>query len=197
MPSLLPRNKFRHFLPVLALPVAFLFGGCDISDLTASTCGLSSDAAHCNQEAAVEANNEKDCDKVAQKEEFKKFDSNPPRDKCIIMIAANSEDPSKCNAIKGGVMSYSKDDCNKAIADTARDPNTCSKLGGDVAGCVNRVAEKTFNDIDRLNKMSKKSDQDIQDVQKVMADMQKMQEMMSNINKSNYDTKMSIVRNLR
>ena len=133
----------------LAFASILFLNGCGLSDITQVACDTTGKDPHCSQEAAVQSGETENCDNVAQKEEFKKVGSNPPRDKCVVMVAANNENPEQCNNVKGGVMSYTKEDCLKAISDTAHNPSTCTKLGGsDVPTCINNVAEKTFNDIE-------------------------------------------------
>lgn len=176
----------------------FVFSGCGLSDLTQVACQSSGNDPHCSQEAAVQSDVADNCDKVAQKEEFKALGSNPPRDKCVVMVAANNEDPAKCDNVKGGTMSYTKEDCLKAISDTAHDPATCSKLGGaDVGSCVNNVAQKTFDDIERLKNMKIKTAQDVQELQANLDKLQKTQEMLTNINKTKMEMERSVVQNFR
>lgn len=196
----LQHQKLSHSisLPLLAVVSTFLFTGCGISDLTQIACDVSSGDPHCSQEAAAQSDLAENCDKVAQKEEFKKLGSNPPRDKCVVMVAANTEDPAKCDKVKGGPMSYTKDDCIQAIADTARDPATCSKLGsGDMGTCINKVAEKTFADISKLKDMKTRSKEDIAELQSKMNQLAKTNEMLTSINKTTYDMQRAVISNFR
>lgn len=184
-------------IAALSFASLFLFTGCGLSNVTAVACDVSGKDPHCSQEAAVQSDNADNCDSVAQKEEFKKLGSNPPRDKCVVMVAANTEDPSACDKVKGGLLSYGKEDCTKAIADTATDPTTCTKLAGDAAACANKVAEKTYKDIETVKNMKQKDERDIQQLQKTMNDLQKMNEMLTNVNKAAQEMQMTAVRGLR
>lgn len=193
-----PKSTPKAPFLALAFVSVFFFSGCGLSDLTQTVCDTTGGDPHCSQEAAVQSGEAENCDRVAQKEEFKQVGSNPPRDKCVVMVAANNEDPEKCNNVKGGTMSYTKEDCLKAISDTAHNPSTCSKLGGlDIPTCINNVAEKTFNDIDRLKNMKTKTAQDIKELQEAMAKIQQSNEMLSNINKERINTQQAVIRNLR
>ncbi len=190
--------KSNVLLPLLLAASMFSFAGCGVADLVQIACDASSGDPHCTQEAAVQSDVVENCDKVAQKDEFKQFGSNPPRDKCVVMVAANNEDPAKCDNVKGGVMSYTKEDCLKGITETARDPATCSKLGSkDLGACINSVAEKTFADIDKLKDMKSKTKQDIAELQSKMSDLSKQAELLTNINKSKYDMQRGVIGNLR
>lgn len=173
--------------------------GCDfLAGLTSYACLVSPDAPHCYQDAAVQSGNPDDCNKVAQKEEFKELGSNPPQDKCKMMVAANKEDPKICGTLKGGLMSYSKEDCEKTIAETATKPVTCSSLQGDSAAtCVNQVTEKTLAEIDVLKADSDKSPEKIQALQSKMDELSKMQQMMTDVMKAQYDMQRAAIQNLR
>ncbi|MBP9864646.1 hypothetical protein KBC54_04330 [Patescibacteria group bacterium] len=200
MEKLLQRQKqtCNIFLPLLAVVSMSFFSGCGVADLVQIACDASSGDPHCTQEAAVQSDTVENCDKVAQKEEFKKFGSNPPRDKCVVMVAANTEDPAKCDKVKGGAMSYTKEDCIQAIGDTARDPATCSKLGsGDIATCINKVAEKTFADITKLKDMKSKTKEDITELQNMMNELAKTNELLTSMNKTTYDVQRGVIGNLR
>lgn len=200
MANLPQRLQTRSNVPlaIMALASALLLSGCGVSDLTEVACQYSGDDPHCAQEAAVQSGDADNCDNVAQKEEFKKIGSNPPRDKCVVMVAANNEDPAKCDNINGGLRSYTKEDCLKAISDTARDPQTCSKLPNtDLGSCINNMAQKTFDDIDKLKDMKIKTKQDQQVLQQRMRDLEKMTEMLNSMNKSRMDMEKSAISNLR
>ncbi len=99
-----------------ALMIGFMVGasmmlsGCDILNwLTWSSCSFSSDDVHCYQEVAVAGGDADECDKVPQKEGF--TTSNPPQDKCHMMVAENTGDPTACNNMRGGAFSYEREEC--------------------------------------------------------------------------------------
>lgn len=185
-------------LPLLAVS-ALVLPGCDyVAGLASFSCQFSPDSPHCYQDAAVQRGDPSKCDKIEQKEEFKKAGSNPPQDKCKMMIAANKEDPSICGTLKGGVMSYSKEDCEGTIAETATKPSTCSAMGGTAAGtCVTKVTEKTMAEIDVLNASADKSPEKIQELQKKMDELSKMQQMMTDVMKAQYDMQRAAIQNMR
>ena len=171
--------------------------GCGIS-LPSVACDVTGGDPHCNQEAAVESGNADNCDTVAQKEEFKKVGSNPPRDKCVVMVSANNEDPKTCKKAQGGLLSYSEKDCLEGVAETAHEPATCSTLGGEYAKvCANSVAKKTMEDIDEFNKKPKRTAEDIRIMQLKMQQLGKMQQDLTEIIKAEYEMKMTVVKNLR
>ena len=190
------KQTSKHSFFLLSIASLFLFSGCGLSDLTKATCDISGGDPHCSQEAAVQSNDADNCDTVAQKEEFKKAGSNPPRDKCVVMVAANNENPETCNKVKGGLMSYTKQDCTQAISDTAREPSTCPKLGGDVASCINKVAEKAIIDAEQLTTMKKKTPEDIAEVQRRLEELRKTNEMLSNVYKVKAETALTAIKGL-
>jgi len=96
-------------MPWLLLPATIILSGC-LGDLAEFFCEVDvmGDSDHCYQTAAVQESDPDECVKIAG-EGFS--GSNPPRDKCHLMIAENTGDPSACEGIEGGFMSYSKEDC--------------------------------------------------------------------------------------
>jgi hypothetical protein len=173
--------------------------GCDfVSGLSLFMCRFSTDDAHCFQDAAVQSGDSANCDKVSQKEEFKKVGSNPPQDKCRMMIAANKEDPALCKTLKGGMMSYSPEDCEATVAEVATKPDTCTAMSGSAAGkCADTVADKTFAEVDALVAKSNKTPDEIAALQKKMSDLGRLTEMMSGVMKADYDAKQALIGNLR
>jgi len=191
--------KSNFAAAALLLAGAVTLPGCDfVSAFTYYSCVMSGDPVHCIQDAAVQSGNPDECDKVAQKDEFKKAGSNPPRDKCVMMNAMNAEDPDMCSKVKGGLMSYSKEDCEKSVAETATKPQTCTAMAGDAAAtCVTTVTEKTTAEVNELLNKPNKTDADIQAAQKKMEDLSKIESMMSGIAKSQYDTQKALIQNMR
>jgi len=185
-------------LPLVVASAVFL-PGCDfVAGLAAFTCQFSPDSPHCYQDAAVQSGNPADCDKVAQKEEFKKVGSNPPQDKCRMMVAANNEDPKICGTLKGGMLSYTKEDCEGTVAQTATKPSTCAQMSGAAAGtCVNNVAEKTYAEVNALAAKPNKTPEEIQALQLKMDDLGKMSQLMSSTLKAAQEMELGVVRNLR
>jgi hypothetical protein len=117
---------FRKALLVLfVLPLA----GCGLGDLMAFTCQFMSNGDHCYQNAAVQDADPYGCEKVSGKD-FKDTGSNPPRDKCYLQIAENTNDYNVCKNIKGGLMSYTQEECVTDIAVNTEDPAGCKHLTG-------------------------------------------------------------------
>ncbi|MFZ5392401.1 MAG: hypothetical protein ACOZAR_04410 [Patescibacteria group bacterium] len=77
---------------------------------------LSDNAGHCFQRAAVMDGNPDLCEEIEQPAEWKKAGSNPPKDKCFLMIAEKTGDESACQYIVGGFGSYTKEECYQAAA---------------------------------------------------------------------------------
>ncbi|MEI7512671.1 MAG: hypothetical protein WCK01_04415 [Candidatus Uhrbacteria bacterium] len=195
LPSFRKRN---NLLSIAALGAgAFFLQGCGLESLQFAACNVNGDP-HCFQEAAVQSDDADNCDTVAQKQEFKQVGSNPPRDKCVVMVAANNEDPSTCKKTQGGMYSYNEADCLKGIADSARDPSVCSKLGdANMAACVQSATQNTYDDIDEFSKKPKKTQADIAEIQRKMDELQKLNGMMTNIMKEKFETEKAVISNLR
>jgi len=111
---------------ILVVSMTQLLTGC-LGDLMTVVCDFVPEADHCFQGAAVQNADPYGCEKVTG-EGFK--GSNPPRDKCYLMIAENTGNYDVCEYIKGGPMSYTKDDCIFAAAIKNEDPAGCKKLTG-------------------------------------------------------------------
>ncbi len=69
------------------------------------------------------------CKKIDGKE-FKQYGSNPPRDKCYMMLAAKLGDYSLCSKVKWWEMSYTKADCIFEVINEQGDPKWCDLLKG-------------------------------------------------------------------
>jgi hypothetical protein len=162
---------------VLLVAIAGLTSGCSlIGDTQYLACGFMNDP-HCYQEAAVSTDDPAKCEQVTPPADFAKMGSNPPRDKCLLMIAQNKGDASKCNGIKGGIGSYTKEECVQGVAGTKLDD-------------VKSTLEKTNNGKNATDEQKKKMQQE-------MEATQKMFEMLTNMQKTNFETQKAIIGNLR
>lgn len=93
---------------LLLIFIAPLFlSGC-LGDLLEFGCLFSDDDTHCYQSAAVQDSDAEKCEKVEAPDWP---DSNPPKDKCYLLIAENTGDASVCDKIVGGIGSYSRQEC--------------------------------------------------------------------------------------
>ena len=92
------------------------------------------------KEQAIQEGQVEECEKI----EGKKFvGSNPPRDKCYLIIAENTGDLSACDQIKGGLMSYTREECILGASIKFLDPSGCQKLAGaDKTECVSQIGSK-------------------------------------------------------
>jgi len=95
-------------------------------------CGYAPDSDHCYQFWAVQSGNPDDCERI-KGTKFKDTGSNPPRDKCYLTIAQNSDDYTVCSKIKWGPMSYSQEECIDGVADDILKKSIASE---DVDGCI-------------------------------------------------------------
>lgn len=151
------KSKLPLFLVLLLMP--FILTGC-LGEMMELACIFIPDPAHCYQGAATQQADPYGCEKVEQPEQFKSAGSNPPRDKCYLMIAQNTGDYSVCKNIKGGMYSYTKEECISSIATDKIDPAGCKHLTGAAAqSCRAAVGEKVTTD--KLTGL----DQDISDLQ--------------------------------
>jgi len=129
----------RSASAVLLLPLPFLLTGC-VGELMGVMCDFFPDGDHCWQGAAVQEGKNEECEKI----EGKGFSgSNPPRDKCYLMIAENTGDLSACEQIEGGPMSYTREECILGASIKNEDPSGCKKLeGSDRERCVSELGPK-------------------------------------------------------
>jgi uncharacterized coiled-coil DUF342 family protein len=136
-------TKKSRIILIPALLIAMLFiTGCDwLSFFMEIGCIFSADSAHCWQSAAVQGSDEEECEKIKPPEAFKSSGSNPPKDKCYLMIAQNTGNYDTCSKIKGGPGSYTKEECIQGIAVENVDPAGCRKLNGAaLTACKNAIS---------------------------------------------------------
>ncbi|MFA6526459.1 MAG: hypothetical protein WCT26_03570 [Candidatus Buchananbacteria bacterium] len=115
-------------IAALLLAMPFLLTGC-VGDFMTVVCDFLPDSDHCEQGAAAQEGKQEQCEQI-KGEKFKDGGSNPPRDKCYLMIAENSGDMSACEQIKGGFMSYTREECLMSVARLFDNPSACDKLTG-------------------------------------------------------------------
>jgi len=177
----------RPQLAVLVLCLFLLTGcmeGCEtdmLSQFLLMGCDVQPDSAHCYQGAAVQGGDASLCEKIKQPAEFKSAGSNPPKDKCYLMVAQNTGDYDVCKNIVGGMYSYSQSECFTDVAVTKEDPSGCKKMtGADLAACNQKVGalmtpEKLTDlvgDIDDLKSQVGKNPDDA-DLKQQLADLEK------------------------
>jgi hypothetical protein len=81
------------------------------------------------------------CAQVKQPAQFKDMGSNPPQDKCYLMEAQNTDNLAACDKIKGGLMSYTREECILEASVANQDASGCQKLTGqDKADYVDQLA---------------------------------------------------------
>jgi hypothetical protein len=131
-------NSMAKFAVLLALPL--LASGCNLIGGSEDLACLMSSDPHCYQNVAVSEGDADICAQVKQPAEFKSMGSNPPQDKCYLMEAQNTGDLSACDKIKGGLMSYTREECILEASVANQDASGCQKLSGtDKANCVNEL----------------------------------------------------------
>lgn len=94
-------------LPSALLPLAVVFSGC-LGDVMEIFCEAGPDSDHCYQATAIQESEPEKCQKIGG-EGFS--GSNPPKDKCYLLIGENTGDASACEGMEGGFMSYSPEEC--------------------------------------------------------------------------------------
>lgn len=140
-PSAVPGSTMAAILLCLALP--FVLSGCSIiSWLEGNVCDVTTDP-HCFQGEAVDAGDADECAKVTQPADFKSVGSNPPKDKCYMMVAENTGDLEACNKIKGGMYSYTREECLLEASVANENPSGCQMLtGSDRQKCIETLGPK-------------------------------------------------------
>lgn len=98
-------KKLAQFLIIALSPL--LLTGC-LGDLIEFSCIFVEDEDHCYQAAAVQNADSDECEKITGEGHT---GSNPPKDKCYLMIAENTGRTDVCDHIVGGPGSYTKGQC--------------------------------------------------------------------------------------
>ena len=132
-------NPMVKFAALLALPL--IAAGCNLIGGSEDLACLMSSDPHCYQNVAVSEGDADVCAKVKQPEQFKDMGSNPPQDKCYLMEAQNTDNLAACDKIKGGLMSYTREECILEASVANQDASGCQKLTGqDKADYVDQLA---------------------------------------------------------
>jgi len=189
-------NPMVKFAALLALPL--IAAGCNLIGGSEDLACLMSSDPHCYQNVAVSEGDADVCAKVKQPEQFKDMGSNPPQDKCYLMEAQNTGDLSACDKIKGGLMSYTREECILEASVANQDASGCQKLTGqDKASCIDQLQplmtpDKVLEVDDQIdiikNELKKGSDPNLE---KQLAGLEQkkndMLAVMSKDNKAQYD----------
>ena len=191
----IPSSTVNTIILILTLStMPFFLSGCSLlSGLTSVGCDILSDSTHCPQEVAVSGGEADNCAKVQQPEQFKDVGSNPPQDKCYLMVAQNTGNLDACNKIKGGWMSYTREECILETSIDSENPSGCKLLSGsDREQCIEKLGPKITvekvldvdNQIDLIkSELSKGADADLEKQLKGLQDKRK--DMVSVMTKSN------------
>lgn len=123
-------QKYFTFSFLLIAPL-FLSGCGLVGAVEEFGCGFISgkDQDHCYQDAAVRRDNFDTCDKI-KAETFTEAQGPATKDKCYVRVAEQTGDPSGCDRIVGGMISYSEEECLQRAAITANDPSICDMIEG-------------------------------------------------------------------
>lgn len=100
----------KKILFLIIIAPLFL-SGC-LGELLGLGCEFSDDETHCYQSSAVQQSDSEKCAKV---ETSDWPSSNPPKDKCYLLIAENTGDISACDKIEGGFGSYTREQCRESV----------------------------------------------------------------------------------
>jgi len=173
-------NSMKKLIQLSIVVIAmFTLSGC-LGGLMGMVCDFLPDADHCNQAAAIQEADPYGCDKI----EGKGFSgSNPPRDKCYLLIAENTGDYGACDRIKGGNMSYTREECITGAAVKNEDPEGCRLLSGNAFQlCKEKTGVsittdklKDINDEVEQAKSAAGHNPDDPEAKKMLADLQKKQ----------------------
>lgn len=131
----------KKYTILLLLSLVFVSGCWSSFDFV---CGSFDEPAHCVQWLAVQDENPDECDKVPVKKDFENTGSNPPKDKCYLMIAENTGDTSSCDRIEGGMYSYTVEECYSNAAEKHDDADLCKGSPNEIE-CRNYLGQKTGN----------------------------------------------------
>ena len=122
------------------LVAPLLLSGC-VGDWMTVVCDVMPDSDHCFQGAGAQEGDTSQCDKI-KGDKFKDGGSNPPRDKCYLMIAENTGNFEACKQIKGGLFSYTQDECILNAAIKNENPSGCKLLfGSSAAECRSQLGK--------------------------------------------------------
>ncbi|MDO8584171.1 MAG: hypothetical protein Q7R83_03265 [bacterium] len=157
----------------LLASAALLLPGCNlVGDTEGLACLIAPDSSHCYQDMAVSSGDSSICERVHQPERFKASGSNPPQDKCYLMVAQNTNNLDACKKIKGGFMSYTQEECILTVSLEYENPAGCQQLSGAAkTRCVGELGPKMTpdkvleidNQIDILNaELKNGSDTDLE-----------------------------------
>jgi len=164
---------------LLVLGSIFILPGCSaVGAVEEFGCGFidGKNQDHCYQDAAKRNESFVTCDKI-KAETFSALEGPATRDKCYLMVAEQKGDPSGCEKIEGGMISYTKEECvNAAYSKKLKD--------------MQAKIDAAKNDPEKQKKL-------IQEQQQINADMQRYYEMLNNANKNLYDTQKGIIQNFR
>ena len=156
--------KTPYFLISVLCSSALILPGCGFPELENILCSILPDSDHCFQNAGMQTGEVAECEKIAGTK-FKGTGSNPPRDKCVMNVAANTYNYDLCKQCKGGLMSYTPEDCYLEVAEKNVDPSGCKMLSGALKQkCFGDVGSKIHVD-DVLG-----VDQQIDELKKVLKD---------------------------
>jgi hypothetical protein len=158
---------------------SFTLSGC-LGDIMGLFCDLTGGGDHCYQAESIQNADPYGCEKI-KGEGFK--GSNPPKDKCYLLIAENTGNYDACDKIVGGPMSYTKEECVTGAALKNEDPEGCNRLSGaSFSNCKQQlgatITTDKLTDINQQVEDAKSAagrDPGDEDAQKYLADLLKKQ----------------------
>jgi hypothetical protein len=172
-------NSLKHFRLILLAMFVFIFSGCGaVGSIEEIGCGFMSgkNQDHCFQDAAKRKDSFETCGKI-KAETFSALEGPATRDKCYLQVAEQKRDPSGCEKIEGGMISYTKEEC------------------------VNSIFEKDLAEmqakIDAAQSDEEMSEEVIKEQAELADKMQQYMQLVNQINKNQFDMQNSAVRNLK
>ncbi|MFZ6015629.1 MAG: hypothetical protein ACOYUZ_04740 [Patescibacteria group bacterium] len=167
----------KYFYIILLMPL--IFSGCTVIGAAEEVaCGFISgkDQDHCYQDAAKRKDSFDTCAKI-KAETFSALEGPATRDKCYLQVSEQKGDPSGCEKIEGGMISYSKEECVNSV------------LGKKLDDLQAKIQEEQNN--------GEVTEATLKEQQALMDQSQKYYELLSEINKQKHDMQMNAIRNLK
>jgi prefoldin subunit 5 len=181
-------GKIFNYSIILLIFFSLILSGCEFDFTPRDPCIGDEDSRHCYQNLAVERKDPKLCEKIEAPEGFTK--SNPPKDKCYMMVAQGTGDATICNNMVGGEGSYERKDCIVDVATEQIDFKACDMLSGDSRKeCYESIGKnlKTndlLNTLDRIEQIendliySWRDKEKTAELKKELAELKKKQDLM-------------------
>jgi hypothetical protein len=141
-------------LILISVCASLLLTGC-LGELIGWGCDFVEDDTHCYQTVAVQNSNPDECEEV-ETDDWP--NSNPPKDKCYLIIAENTGDASVCDNIVGGPGSYTREECRQNVLETH------GTLSASASAEIDEEDEEAEEDTDQTDGLSDADKADVKTV---------------------------------